>query len=249
MPLMLGKHAPKFHPRTLFYHNYHVAVPPPPPVSYYYKRLRQSDWLMLGNDNAGDCAIAAPAHQAFLSTSYTRAITNPTLDDVIKAYSAISGYDPATGANDNGCAMTDVWNYVSTTGIGQYKIAGWVQIDPTNLTHVRQAIHAFGGVQIGVQLPNSAMDQFNAGQDWTVVQNDGGIAGGHAIYGCGYPDGNNIAVVSWGRALMASLPWLAKYCDEMYAIVSLDFIYTQSGLSPSHLNIDALKQDLLALQQ
>ena len=89
----LGKRAPKLHAKTLFFKNYHVAVPPPPSVCYYDKRLRQSDWLMLGNDNVGDCAIAAPAHQAILENSYTRLISNPTLDDVMATYSAISGYN------------------------------------------------------------------------------------------------------------------------------------------------------------
>jgi len=249
MALRLGKHAPKIHPRTLFYHNYHVAVPPPPPVSYYYKRLHTNSWGMLGNDNVGDCTFADAGHQIMLNNSYTGRGPNPTLADILKGYSAVSGYDPRTGANDNGCAITDVMDYRNTVGIGGDKIAAWVQIDPTNLQHVRQAIHAFGGVQIGVQLPNSALDQFNSNKDWTVVANDGGIAGGHDIFGCGYPDDKNIAIVSWGRALFASVEWLKKYCDEMYATVSLDWISTQAGLSPSHLNLDALKQDLLALQK
>lgn len=249
LKLKLGKLAPKQHERTLFFRNYHVAVPPAPPECYYNLRLHPSDWKMMGNDSVGDCAIAAPAHQAFLSNSYTDAIANPTLDDVLNAYSAVSGYVRGDESTDNGCAMTDVWNYTSTVGIGQYKIAGWVQIDHTNLEHVRQAIYVFGGIQIGVQLPNSAMDQFNADEDWTVVANDGGIAGGHAIYGCGYPPtGDSIAIVSWGRALHASLDWLARYVDEMYAIVSLDWL-AKSGVSPSHLNLAALKQDLLSLQQ
>ena len=248
MLLKLGKHAPKWHPKTLFYHNYHVAVPPPPSVSYYYKRLHTNAWDMLGNDVVGDCTFADAGHQIMLNNSYTGRGPNPTLADILKGYSVVSGYDPTTGQNDNGCAITDVMNYRSIFGIGGDKIAAWVQIDPTNLEHVRQAIHVLGGVQIGVQLPNSAMDQFNAGKDWTVVQNDGGIAGGHDIFGCGYL-GNWIAIVSWGRALLASLPWLAKYCDEMYATVSTDWLAMRTGLSPSHLNLDALKQDLLALQQ
>ena len=249
MRLKLGKHAPKFHPRTLFYHNYHVSVPPPPSVSYYYKRLLRDSWQMLGNDTVGDCTFADAGHQIMLNNSYTGKGPNPSLDDIIKGYSAVSGYDQTAGSNDNGCAITDVMNYRNTVGIGGDKISAWVQIDPTNLEHVRQAIHVFGGVQIGVQLPNSAMDQFNSNQDWTVVANDGGIAGGHDIFGCGYPDGNSLAIISWGRALLASLPWIAKYCDEMYATVSMDWLDMRSGLSPSHLNLDALKQDLLALQQ
>lgn len=249
MALMLGKDPKKWHRKTLFFHNYHVAVPPPPKVCYYDLRIRQNNWLMYLNDNIGCCAVADPAHQILLETSYTQQIANPTDAEVLKAYSAISGYNPVDGSNDNGCAMTDVFDYWSTVGIAGDKIAGWVQIDTNNALHLQQAIYAFGGIHLGVQLPNSAMDQFNAGQDWTAVSNDGGIAGGHAIYVPGYLQQDWICPVTWGKAIRASWQWLLRYADEAYATVSTDWLEKGNNLSPSHLNLDALKQDLLALQQ
>jgi hypothetical protein len=248
MALMLGKAPKKWHAKTLFYRNYHVAVPPAPSVCYYDKRIRQSDWQMYLNDNIGCCAVADPAHEILLHTSYTRQVANPTDNDVLNAYEKISGYVPGDASTDSGCAMTDVWNYWSMTGIAGDKIAGWVEIDVKNADHVKQAIFAFGGIHLGVQLPNSALDQFNAGQPWTVLPDDGGLAGGHAVYVPGYRQGDWICPVTWGKAIEASWEWMLKYADEAYATVSLDWL-SNIGLSPSHLNLDALKQDLLALQK
>jgi hypothetical protein len=255
MPLMLGKSPPKFHEKTLFYKNYHVAVPPPPLNCYYNLRISRLKWLMYLNDQLGCCAIADPAHTVLLDTSYTQKLPNPTDVQVLTAYEAVGGYDPSQtqpdGSNptDNGCAMTDVYNYWSTTGIAGDKIAGWVQIDPTNTVHVKQAIYAFGGVHMGVQLPNSAMDQFNAGEPWTVLSDDGGVAGGHDVYVPGYLGSDWICPVTWGQAIMASWAWMLKYCDEMYATFSVDWLAGATGFSPSHLNLTQLQQDALAVQQ
>lgn len=247
--LKLGKKRPKFHPKTMFFRHYFVAVPPAPAVCYFNKRLGQNAWNMYLNDSLGCCAIADPAHHVLLETSYTGKVANPTDAEVLTAYEAVGGYIPGNPGTDNGCAMTDVFNYWSTTGIAGSKIAGWVQIDPKNVAHVQQAIYAFGGVHMGVQLPNSAMDQFNAGQPWTVLANDGGVAGGHAVYVPGYLGSDWICPVTWGQNIQASWAWMLQYCDEMYATISLDWLSTQAGLSPSHLNLAALQNDLQALQQ
>jgi hypothetical protein len=250
MPLMLGKRAPKWHAKTLFFHNYFVAVPPPPPVCYYDLRVRQSDIGMLGNDTIGDCAIAAPIHQHNLSNSYTNASTNLGLADAIRMYGAVSGYDPAqTDASGNnptdvGCALTDVWDYLMKSGI----ILGWVAIDWTNIPHVRSAINIFGGLQRGVRLPQSAMDQYNSGQIWDVVQNDGGIVGGHAIYDNGYRPDPLFPTDTWGRTVMKTPAWDQKYTDELYALIFKSWLTLKSQMSPSHLNFTALQNDLQALQ-
>ena len=79
-----------------------------------------------------------------LWTAHSGKMMTPSLTSVLQAYSDISGYDPDTGANDNGCAMTDVFEYCRTKGLSGHKINAWVQVDFTNLEHVRQAIYLFG---------------------------------------------------------------------------------------------------------
>lgn len=259
--LFTGKLAPKYHAKTLFFKNYYVAVPPPPTVSYYDLRLRSDSWGMFGNgpdtyqgqpfSGCGCCAGAAPYHQVELSTSYTQDVPTPTINDVIALYEAVGGYDPSQtqqdGSNptDNGMALTDVWDYLMKKRL----ILGWVAIDWTNFAHVTAALNIFGGLQRGVQFPQSAMDQFNSGQNFDVVAHDGGIVGGHALFDTGYRPDPLFPTVTWARRVVKTPAWDLKYTDELYALIFKSWLSNKTQMSPSHLNFSALNNDLQALQQ
>jgi len=247
--MMLGKLAPKVNKKTLMFSKYLRGTPPPiPPVKLWREyKVDQSNWGMYGNDTIGDCTCAEVAHMLMLVTAHTGSIVVPPTADVIAMYSAITGYDPATGANDNGAAISDVLNYWQTTGLSGHKILGWVQMDQTNLTAVKQAIYLFGGVDLGVNLPNSAMDQTNANETWDVVADDGGIDGGHSIPLFGYGSvGTNC--VTWGQRQEMTWEWFSKYCDECYAVITQDWINKASGLAVNMLNIEELNADLQELR-
>ena len=162
-------------------------------------------WPMDGNDVIGDCTVAAIAHMVMLWTATTGVMVKPTRDQVVAVYSAITGYDPVTGANDNGAAITDVLEYWRTKGIAGHKIDGWAQVDQTNLQEIKQAIYLFGGVNPGLQLPQSAMDQSKNGQPWTVLKRDGGILGGHSVPAFDYTaDGGTAATWACGRTSLGT---------------------------------------------
>jgi hypothetical protein len=172
----------------------------------------------------------------------------PTESDVLTVYSAVSGYDPATGANDNGAAITDVLNYWQTTGIAGHKILGWAQVDPTNQTEVEQAIYIFGGIDLGVNLPNSAMTQFQNNQPWDVVNPDGGIDGGHSVPNFGYgSEGTNC--ITWAQRQPMSWAWFQQYCDEAYAVISPEWLSATTALTPSGFDLATLQADLAAIGQ
>jgi hypothetical protein len=180
-----------------------------------------------------------------LWSATTGTMVKPSVAEVIKVYSAVSGYDPVTGANDNGAAISDVLNYWRSYGIAGHKIDGWAQIDHTNIQEVKQAIYLFGGVNPGLQVPQSAMDQFQSGQPWSLVNNDGGIVGGHSVPAFSYsPTGGTVA--TWGAKEGFSWNFWLAYVDECYCIISLDWLY-KNGVAPSHLNLTALRADLAAL--
>jgi hypothetical protein len=77
-------------------------------------------------------------------------------------------------------------------------------------------------VAVGFQFPRSAMDQFNAGQKWDVVPDDGGIDGGHYVPGLGVNADGDLVVVTWGREQAMSRAFYEKYCDQAAAILSLE---------------------------
>ena len=97
--------------RTLFLERYvKVKALPKAPASIDYGKAVPK-WDMLGNDRMGNCAIVAPANQEFAWTandSDSGGATQPTRDQIIKAYSAVSGYNPKTGDNDKRQVLTEL---------------------------------------------------------------------------------------------------------------------------------------------
>lgn len=104
-----------------------------------------------------------PIDQIFLWiqewTAYASDEVVPTDDEIIKAYSAITGYDPLTGVNDNGAVEIDVLNHWRRTGIAGRTIRAYVAVEPGNHDHVKDAVELFGNCYIGVGLPISAQRQ------------------------------------------------------------------------------------------
>jgi len=245
----LGKHAPKFNPKTLKLSKYMTPdaplIEPPSKVFLEYK-IPPDTIGMYGNDRYGDCVFAGIAHWLMLITAHSGKMIVPTLDDVLNMYAAVTGFDPATGANDNGSSVTDALNYWQTTGICGHKIDGWAAIDCKNLINRRLGLFLFLGVGVGVQLPYSAQDQFSAGQTWDVVS--GGIAGGHFILESGEgSDGHNFE--TWGKGdQKATNDWDAQSTDESYVALTHDLVEDASGRSPFGFDYATLQSDLSAMR-
>jgi len=245
-----GKLAPKFNAKTLKLSKYTGPMTPisPTPVGKVFREYKvpPGKWGMLGNDQVGDCTIAAIAHMLMNETVHTGTLVTPTLAEVMAAYSAISGYDPATGANDNGCAITDVLEYWRTHGLSGHKILAWAQVDYQNFWHVKQAIWLFGALNIGIRVPQSAMDQFSNNQFWDVVPNDGGIIGLHSIPNFGYgSQGTNC--ITWGQRQGMTWNWFSSYVEEAYVIISSDWFNQLTKETPSGFDIAALETDLKSI--
>ncbi|HVH85479.1 MAG TPA: hypothetical protein VM912_02060, partial [Terriglobales bacterium] len=171
---------------------------------------------------------------------------SPTDADVIAAYSAVAGYVLGDMSTDNGAAITDFLAWWQSTGLAGHKIDGWVAVDYTNPLHLRQAIYLFGGIDVGVQIPNVAMDQFSNGKAWDLVPDDGGIDGGHSVPVLGYGRAG-FTCVTWGKLREMTNAWVTQYLDEAYALVSMEWL-DANGEAPNHLDIAALREDLQALK-
>ena len=93
------------------------------------------------------------------------------------------------------------------------------------------------GVGIGVQLPEDAKAQIDAGEPWDVTNGAGstpGSWGGHYMYVCGYTTTGPVCV-TWGRKQQATWGWLAKYCDEAYAIFDAKNKFKANIVDPDKL--------------
>lgn len=238
MGLKLGKCAVKPHPKTIkFSAVLKAGTLPAPPAKNYWEYLVKS-WPMMENDELGCCVVAAAGHMEQNWTAHSGTMITVPDEQIVEAYSAVGGYVPGQPSTDQGLAITDFLSFWQTTGFAGRKILGWVGVDQTNITHVKQAVYLFGALDIGVQLPNSAMDQFNAGMPWDVVADDGGIDGGHCIPIMGQGS-QGFACITWGKIQYMTNAFFAKYCDESYGIVTQDWL-NAAGRAPNAMNLTAL---------
>jgi hypothetical protein len=242
---MLGKLPVKAHPNTLSLDKYLTPILPFLRSSVAWER-KVTNWSMLGNDQYGDCVEAAAGNTIMTMTSQSGIEYSPTTNQILQDYTNITGFDPNNPSSDNGTVMVDALAYYVKTGIVGRKILGWasVKID-SSLWEFKQAISLFGTVLTGFNFPQSAMDQFNAGQPWR-IDTASPIVGGHCIAVSEY-DATQLVGNTWGALQPMSLGFLPYYADEAYVIITQDWINQMKKLSVSGFNINVLENDAKVL--
>jgi len=250
--LKLGKQLARHDPRTLLLASYVTPALPAPPVQLDLTPKINS-WGMMENDQLGDCTCAAAGHLIMeWTTNSGKKMVTPTDKQIVAAYSAITGYNPATGANDNGAVEIDVLNYWRQSGIAAHKIGAYVALEPSNHIHIMDSVYIFEGCYIGLQLPVSAQAQVKNHQPWSVPPGgptgDGkpGSWGGHAVPVVAY-DARGVTVVTWGALQTMTWSFWEAYCDEAYAIISTDYLNDKQE-SPAGFNMQQLQADLADLK-
>lgn len=212
-----------------------------------------ADWGMFRNDQLGTCGIAGPFHQ-IMAWDWNAHRLVPALTDaqVTQEYSAVSGYDPATGTGDVGVVLSDVCTRWQSAGLAGHRIDGWVQGQVGHQDETLWGCCCFGGAQLGLALPLTASDQLAAGQPWTLTsrwlrRSKPGSWGLHCVYLGGYSKKDGIArLVTWGRVQICTLDWLLYYLATIDYPVSAEWL-NESGVSPSGLKHQDLLDDLRVL--
>lgn len=241
MPRMLGKLAPVHVPGAIKLADYLPEKRiPVPEVLDNVSCLTNIG--MMANDRLGDCTCAAVGHavQGWTAKNGHEVIISD--EEIVKAYSAVSGYDPATGANDNGAVEADVLRYWMETGFNGHKLDSYAVIEVHSSYQMKLAMYLFGDAYTGVDLPESAQEQ----KVWSVVHGpeaEPGSWGGHAIPVLGY-DHNTLTCITWGAPLKMTWAFQRKYMDEAYAPLSADWVDEVSKMAPNGLLWDDLKADL-----
>lgn len=244
----LGKQPYRHDPRNLQLVKYFTSAVLPSAPAWKNWMTKIKLWPMFLNDREGDCTAAAIAHMEECWSANAGAEFTITDDEVQTVYVAVSGFDPATGANDNGALISDVLKYWQKTGIAGHKIAAYAQVDFTNLTLVRQAIDVFGGVDIGIQLPVAAQNMGNhwklpAGQALT-GDYEPGSWGGHSVCVLAYNDWSFLCV-SWGQVIRIDVDFWLAYLDEAWAAISEDFF--RGTRSASGFDMAQMQADLAVI--
>jgi hypothetical protein len=240
--LKLGKLPPRVDVRTLPLGRYvdRAKLPPPPPDVDLATAVAK--WPMYANDRVGDCTTAAAGHmiEAWTAPVRGRAV-EISARAVLAAFNQVKQVDPQTG--EEGAVELDVLKYWRRRGIGGHRIGAFARVPVSDHRLVRDAAYLFGGLYIGLALPLSAQRQST--WDWT-HRLDGpatpGSWGGHAVDVVGY-DHDVLTVVTWGRLQELTWSFWDRYVDEVYAIISVDFL-DEAGEAPNGFDLAALKADL-----
>lgn len=245
--MKLGKQPATHDDRDLTLAAYTKKKLPVPPATFgHYPAV--TAWGMLGNDTHGDCVWAGAAHETMVWNAAHG--VSATFDDahVLADYSAVTGFDPSDPNTDQGTNVRTALNYRRQVGIqdstgGRHKIGAYLALAPGDMIELLRSAYLFGAVGIGIEFPQSAHDQFNAGQPWTVVSGSP-VEGGHYVPVVG-ADLHYVYVVTWGRVQRVTKGFLRKYCDEAFALLSVE--YLSHGLSPEGFDLAQLQADLKSL--
>lgn len=224
-----------------------VAATPPPSVDFY-SAVKPDTWGMDGNDEVGDCTCAEIDHAIKalqVAAGNDEIVSGP--QEVLAAYSAITGYDPSQhgphgNPTDRGAVMQNVRDYWRRTGFtlgGTVdKILLFAEVPVADTRLVEYALSRFGEIGLGFRFPTSAHAQFNAGLPWDVVKYSR-IVGGHAVALVGY-DEDFYHVVTWGKLQKMTPAFFGKYVDEAWVQLSADFVNSVSGEDPLHQTLQDL---------
>jgi hypothetical protein len=242
----LGKSSPKIDSRTLKFSTYASALATPPTSCDWTTAVKA--WALYDNDSIGDCG---PAGCGNITRCWSKnefgTSTILTTKQIIKFYSALSGYNANTGANDDGVVMLDMMNRWRKKGVGGHKIYAYVSVDCTNSTEIYNSIYLFGGVMLGLDMPTSAQNQTTWDVPSTGTTGDGapGSWGGHCVPCLAYDSSTSIyTVVSWGAIYYMTANFLATYGDEGYTPLSTQDWVRSSHVAPNGFSLATLKSDL-----
>jgi len=224
--------------------DYALGRPLTPPVEFPTPKPR-GGFPILGNDVCGDCTIAGAAHVISAVDSeipFTQQVQFTT-EQAIAQYEFFTGYNPQTGANDTGCNENDVLETWRTKGLFKgHKILAHAPVQPHDILAVHRAIAFYGVCYIGIACPESAQQQFAAGDPWTVVPGSP-VVGGHCIVAVGYTPAY-IECATWGGIAAVSWPFWETYCDEAHVVITGSEVRAGHGVGKAPLDTEALVADL-----
>jgi hypothetical protein len=256
----LGKAPATYDRRDLQFAHYRAGALPPHPKTFGHEKLIGARaWQMLGNgpddsvrpgfQGAGDCVFAGAAHETMMWNLEAGVDVKFTGANVIADYSAVTGYVVGDDSTDQGTDVRQALKYRQKTGIvdaagKRHKIGAYLALEPGNPEQLYEALYLFGAVGIGIEFPESAMDQFSRGKPWSVVSR-APTDGGHYIPLVAKR--TNLDCVTWGQLQALTLSFYDKYCDEAFAILSPEML--KGGKSLEGFDLAQLQADLAALKK
>jgi len=204
------------------------SLPKPPRTVEVPKALYPID----GNATYGDCTIAGVAHLIAAWNAETH-----EHDKVPSEESIVQEYFNLTGGQDTGLNEAEVLKTWQTEGLFGEKITGYAPVNPRDLLQLHQAVAFYGGCYLGIECPESAQEQFSAGEPWTYE--DSPVEGGHCVVALGYGPNGGLHCATWGGIAVLEASFLAHYLDEAWVVLPHQMVEAKG---------DALGIDLPSLE-
>lgn len=230
-----------------------AALPTPPASCDYSPAARAVLSKIFGNDQLGDCVIAAGYHVVGQETGNAGDVFIASDDEVIADYGAIGGYVPGDDSTDQGCDEETALNYWTQHGFANgTKLTGFLAIDPTNQLEVQQALWLFENLFFGVELPDAWVNPFPSADGFTWNAGAPDPQNGHAFMGVGYND-QGVQIDTWG--LIGTVTWDAvkALCadpdgGQLFVLLTPDQIAKAAAKAPNGFDWSTLKGDFNSLR-
>lgn len=262
MTRFLGRKAPLFTPKmmraALHMSDVLASFGPPPPASQDFmpQVTAAGGFKMFLNDTLGCCTASDCGNSTIWRSAAAGKPIVPTDADILAIYEATAGYrpvnpkNPQTNPTDQGAMESTVCAYMVSNGIAGHKAAATAPIiagawTATSFDHLKWGIIVFGGVRIGVNLPNSAETQTDAGQPWSLA-GDQTVDGGHDVFLTNY-DQNYFYCATWAQRQAIEYNWLPKFTEEAHGEAWPTVWVRPSGWTPTGFKEATLIRDLQAL--
>ena len=130
---------------------------------------------------------------------------------------------------------------MTKTGCAGNKYELYAQLDVSNMNEVDQALYLFGSVYLGIEVPQSAEDQFQNGEPWSDV-GDQDILGGHAIVVQGKTSSGNLEVITWGAVQEMEQSFWTTYVEEAWVVLTPQW-FSKTGNTPDGINLTQMQAD------
>ncbi len=216
-----------------------VALPTPPTTfSFANASARPSLSNIFGNDELGDCVVAAEYHAEGVATANAGAIFVPSKAQIVADYSAISGYVVGDESTDQGCNEIDALDYWKTKGLANgTKILGHLIVDATNKAEICAILWLFESIMFGVSLPDRWISPFPSADGFVWDSSSPDDQNGHAFEGVGVTT-NGVVIETWG--LIGTITWaaIAKLAinsagGELHVALTPDMIMKGQAKAPN----------------
>lgn len=196
---------------------------------------------------AGTCGIAGMDHLQMAWNAYAQdSCESWGNETVLQLYEQLGGYVRGDESTDQGTVLQDNLDFWRKEGVNGEKILFFGSLHPGSwLRPERQlALQAFGGLYLGLNLPQSAEEQFP--EPWT-YRRGSPFVGRHCVTQHGELIGRNeVKLGSWAKIVPASQNFLLHTVEEAWVAAHPDFIEA-NGRNPSGIDLEGINEALASL--